>query len=91
MRLIVTAAGGAVVPEHQLSYLQAVCTSAQRAAQRARADAAAAEMALADGIDTGMKPSQLQAIWKLQREAVEKLHIGLFFTRLYVCAIQARP
>ena len=79
-----------MVPEHQLSYLQAVCASAQKAAHRARIHAAEAELALADGIDRGMKPSLLQAIWKLQREAVEKLHIGLFFTRLYVTAVQAR-
>lgn len=77
-----------MVPEHQLSYLQAVCDSAHRSAQQARAKAAAAQLSLVDGVDAGLKPSQLQAIWKLQREAVEKLHIGLFFARLYVAAVQ---
>lgn len=79
-----------MVPEHQLNYLQAVCDSAQRSARQARARAAAAQLSLGDGLDSGMKPSQLQAIWRLQREAVEKLHIGLFFARLYVAAVQAR-
>jgi hypothetical protein len=78
-----------MVPLEQLGYLQALCASAHRAAQCARADAAAAELALGDGLHAGMKPSQLQAIWKLQREAIEKLHLGLFFTRLYVAAVRA--
>ena len=78
-----------MVPPEQLGYLQAICASAQKAAQRARADATAAELAMGDGLEAGMRPSQLQAIWRLQREAIEKLHIGLFFTRLYVAAVRA--
>lgn len=81
-----------MVPQHQLGYLQALCVSAQKAAGRARASAAAAELALAEGLDRGLQPSQLKAVWQLQREAAERLHIGLFFTRLYVAAMQAgRP
>ncbi len=78
-----------MVPPEQLGYLRAICASAQKAAQRARADAAAAEQALADAVELDLGPAQLQAVWQLQRQALEKLHIGLFFTRLYVAAARA--
>ncbi len=39
----------------------------------------------------GSKPSQLQHVWRLHREALQKLNIVLFFGQLYVSAFRKHP
>lgn len=78
----------AVVPQHQLGYLKVVCAAASRAAAKAQASAIAARAELADAVATGLHPAQLQNVWRLHREAVQKMNIVLFFGQLYVSAFR---
>ncbi|TFZ02246.1 hypothetical protein EZ313_13310 [Ramlibacter henchirensis] len=80
-----------VVPQHQLGYLKVVCSAASRAAAKAQQSATAARAELADAVATGVKPAQLQHVWRLHREAVQKMNIVLFFGQLYVSAFRRHP
>ncbi|WP_332813834.1 hypothetical protein [Ramlibacter sp.] len=80
-----------VVPEHQLGYLKVICSAASRAAAKAQDAAIAARAELADAVGTGLKPAQLQHVWRLHREAIQKLNIVLFFGQLYVSAFRKHP
>lgn len=80
-----------MVPEHQLGYLKAMCGAASRAAARAQDSATAAHLRLVDSIDDGVQPAQLQAVWRLQRDAIQKMNIVLFFGQLYVAAFRSAP
>ena len=80
-----------VVPEHQLGYLKVICAAASRSAARAQESATAARAELADAVATGLKPAQLQHVWRLHREAFQKLNIVLFFGQLYVSAFRRHP
>ena len=84
-RLAVPAATG----EPQVDYLQAVSWSALRSIASAQEFATTAEEALQDGIAHGMDPARLLAVLRMQREALEKLSMGLFFARLYYAAAKA--
>ncbi|TFZ08872.1 hypothetical protein [Ramlibacter humi] len=81
-------AGFVVVPEHQMGYLKVICGAASRAAAKAQESANAARSELAEAVATGLKPSQLQHVWRLHREAVQKMNIVLFFGQLYVAAFR---
>lgn len=76
------------VPQHQLGYLKVICAAASRAAAGAQESATAARAELADAVATGMKPAQLQHVWRLHRDAVQKMNIVLFFGQLYVAAFR---
>src|SRR3954467_4069711 len=78
--------GYVMVPQHQLGYLKVICSAASRAAARAQEAATAGRAELADSVATGMKPAQLQHVWRLHREALQKMNIVLFFGQLYVSA-----
>ena len=80
-----------MVPEHQLGYLKEMCGAASRAAARAQESAAAARMKLVDSLDDGVQPGQLQSVWRLQRDAIQKMNIVLFFGQLYVSAFRSMP
>jgi hypothetical protein len=80
-----------MVPEHQLGYLKVMCGAASRAAARAQESAAAARLKLVDSLDEGVQPAQLQSVWRLQRDAIQKMNIVLFFGQLYVSAFRTRP
>ena len=80
-----------VVPEHQLGYLKVICSAASCAAAKAQLAATAARAELADAVATGLKPAQLQHVWRLHREAIQKLNIVLFFGQLYVSAFRRHP
>lgn len=80
-----------VVPAHQLGYLRVICQAASRAAAQAQEAASAARAELADAVATGLEPSQLQHVWRLHREAIQKLNIVLFFGQLYVSAFRQHP
>ena len=76
------------VPAPQLGYLKVICSAASRAAAKAQEAATAARAELADAVATGIKPAQLQHVWRLHREAIQKLNIVLFFGQLYVAAFR---
>jgi len=76
------------VPEHQLGYLKVICNAASRAAAKAQEAATAARAELADAVATGLQPAQLQHVWRLHREAIQKMNIVLFFGQLYVAAFR---
>ena len=80
-----------VVPQHQLAYLKVICGAASRAAAKAQESANAARAELADAVATGMRPSQLQHVWRLHRDAIQKMNIVLFFGQLYVSAFRKHP
>jgi hypothetical protein len=80
-----------VVPEHQLGYLKVVCQAASRAATKAQDAATAARAELADAVADGLKPTQLQHVWRLHREAIHKMNVVLFFGQLYVSAFRKHP
>jgi hypothetical protein len=80
-----------VVPQHQLGYLKVICAAASRAAARAQEAATAARAELADAVATGLHPAQLQHVWRLHREAIQKMNIVLFFGQLYVSAFRKHP
>ena len=84
-RLAAPAAPG----ESQVDYLQAVSWSALRSIASAQEFATTAEDALQDGIANGMDPARLLAVLRMQREALEKLSMGLFFARLYFAAAKS--
>jgi hypothetical protein len=77
-----------VVPEHQMAYLKEVCSAASRAASKAQESANVARSELAEAVASGPRPSQLQHVWRLHREAVQKMNIVLFFGQLYVSAFR---
>ncbi|HYD76287.1 hypothetical protein [Ramlibacter sp.] len=79
------------VPAHQLGYLKVICSAASRAAAKAQEAATAARAEMADSVANGLKPSQLQHVWRLHREAIQKLNIVLFFGQLYVSAFRKHP
>jgi hypothetical protein len=74
------------VSEQQLDYLRALYLSTLRAVARAQELATKAELALLDGVESGSHASGLLEILRMQRDAVEKLRIGLSLARLYVAA-----
>jgi len=76
------------VPAHQLGYLKVICSAASRAASKAQEAATTARAELADAVATGIKPAQLQHVWRLHREAIQKMNIVLFFGQLYVAAFR---
>lgn len=80
--------GFVMVPEHQLGYLKVICAAASRAAARAQESASTARGELADAVATGIKPAQMQHVWRLHREAVQKMNIVLFFGQMYVAAFR---
>ncbi|MGZ5180209.1 MAG: hypothetical protein ACXWC6_13865 [Ramlibacter sp.] len=80
-----------VVPQHQLGYLKVICNAASRAAARAQETAAAARLELSDAVAGSLRPSQLQHVWRLHREAIQKMNIVLFFGQLYVSAFRRHP
>jgi hypothetical protein len=82
-------AAPAALGESQVDYLQAVSWSALRSIASAQEFATTAEDALQDGMANGMDPGRLLAVLKMQREALEKLSMGLFFARLYFAAAES--
>ena len=80
-----------MVPEQQLGYLKVMCGAASRAAARAQESATAARLRLVDSLDDGVQPDQLQSVWRLQRDAIQKMNIVLFFGQLYVAAFRSVP
>lgn len=82
-------AAPAALGDSQVDYLQAVSWSALRSIASAQEFATTAEDALQDGIARGMEPARLLAVLKMQREALEKLSMGLFFARLYFAAAKS--
>lgn len=80
-----------IVPEHQLGYLKVVCLAASRAAAKAQDAANVARSELAEAVAGGVKPAQLQHVWRLHREAIQKMNIVLFFGQLYVSAFRKHP
>jgi hypothetical protein len=80
-----------VVPEHQLGYLKVICAAASRAAAKSQEAANVARAELAEAVATGLRPSQLQHVWRLHREAIQKMNIVLFFGQLYVSAFRRHP
>ncbi|HZY19609.1 MAG TPA: hypothetical protein VFE82_14125 [Ramlibacter sp.] len=80
-----------MVPAHQIGYLRVICGAASRAAARAQESAAAARLEMVDAIGTGIHPSQLQHAWRLQREAIQKMNVVLFFGQLYVSTFRRHP
>ena len=82
-------AAPAATGESQVDYLQALSWSALRSIATAQEFATTADDALRDGIAHGMDPARLLAVLKMQREALEKLSMGLFFARLYQAAAKS--